>query len=70
MKILDSIIEALKKVNTILKMIEDTMKWHWKVIILLAVCGFIYWAFKLPTIQSNPENTAADTIYQDTVKYQ
>lgn len=58
MKVLDTVIIGIRKLQVIFKMLEDTLKWHWKIIILLAFCSFIYWAFTLPPVEvteSEPE---------------
>lgn len=64
MKVLDALIAALKKIDAIFTMLENTLKWHWKIIILLSFCGLVYWAFTLPPISNDDDrkiNESADT---------
>lgn len=58
----------LKKADSFLTTLEKLLKKHWKIIILLLLCGFVYWAFALPP--AKPDNSGdQDNYTEDTTQY-
>ena len=45
---LDNLDKQAKKADNLLGTLTDIIKKRWPILIVLAVCGFVYWALGLP----------------------
>ena len=54
----------LKKADSFLTTLTGLLKKHWKLILFLLFCWFIYWAFTLP-IEDEREIYPGEEFYQE-----
>lgn len=57
--------KKLNMVDRSLTVLERILKKHWKVLILISIGGFIYWAFTLPPAEEQ-ENIIQDSAQENT----
>ena len=74
--ILDTIDSKMNKVDSILSHLKTIFKKHWGTILILALCGLIYYIWQMPDVpqSAEPEQQAeqyapVDSLYSDSTYY-